>query len=818
MEIWARTSRRIFDKIYGNNIENIYDILSHRISDNKNLEFEMRISDLHGNCSLKYWNVYNEYFRESPEFLDDLIITYENPFITVNGNTFREYYVGGVKQEKTLITKFATSTPDKFTIPLMTKLSIERYIENLGDIQKYPKNYARTFRQSYTIDCDLISKRSRKYISNWRVDKTVRLIYSKFPKNYIEKIDISNPQNFDILDLEFEYIGDFKDLEFSLISLFEFLYLSHPIMRTQYFDISFDYNIYSILSGDKLKSFKPTLKIKGSDLHRNKLSIPEDSELKILIYDNDENYIEVENDRIIFDYFDGFNLYNYSIIPVFKYGNKYICFDCYCYEKELIFMKNYEIRFECLKRLCDSSKKLKINFNHKKPYFTIYLYNNFQDIRISPNTYYIDLFVEKCLDNTYILYTQNSNLLISPLLNINIYIPGNRNDFDRDIRDRKIFIDKTCVKFKCELNYGYLDLVPVSKSSRVSEIDEVSNVLLEAYSKFNNITEYKENDVDVVDLLFQVIIEKFNFDKFTNILMLDEYGMINPFASKIINLFISADRIILKSKSKNIVENLYAYYSPIFIPPIKFTTTKYRKMSSKHFYTINENNSIFNIPGIYSNDIDLLITPYQQIRNLSMFIDLFENMKKNLNFDGVAIFNYINRIIDLYSFIYDIDISTDEKVDVTDEKFRDVNMYIDLSSVTEKDELRKKVSNILKKRNHQKITLIRTNRSINSRLLELVHKSDTYLYKYSKYEETNLLKKYLIDILRTSEDEEIKNNVVLFMIKNLSKYINFNIKIYYPSDTKEIVEKLAFDKNFRNNSSLTDLDYLHEYISVEIRF
>lgn len=837
MDLWKQGIRRIFDKVFGNCIDYVCDIINTDIStDTGNIEFEIRLADVKNHCGVDNWNIYNKHLKITSDFIDDVIITYQNPNFKLNNSIIREYFNGNIKQEKDLILKFGSNMISKNTIPLISKLSVERYIPSIGDINKNPTSYAKTYRQSYQIDCKKLSKRSQQYISNWRVDKTIRTFYSKFPKIINEVVDINNPEAFDILDIEFEYVGNFRDLELSLISLIEFLYLAHPIYKHQYKEFSLDYQIYSILSRDRLNSFIIKPEIRGSNNHNYEFLIPENSKLYLMIYESDENYIYLDNSEIYLENFKDFNLYNFSVLLGVKLNDEsrmikknwmnksFLIIDIYIHNRDIISKSKYTQRFRYLENIAHKSNILVIppskNLNNST---NIYLYDDITDIRISPNSFYLNLLTDKCFDGTYILNTKDRILLNYPLLQSNLYVPSSLTKFGKDVLSGKFFIDKSVVKFKCEMCNNYLNLIPITKTTEpIHSLQEASNILLEAYSKFNSIPSWIENEMKLVDLFFQLITERINMMEFSNVLVFDPFGEINPFASKMINNFITCDKIILKTQSKNIIENLYNYYSSQFIPPIITNLTRHSKNINKQFYALNEKCNIFDIPDIFRNDMKLIISPFRRFNKLSEFTQLFDKVNENINENGIFLFNYINTEINLINFLYDIDkcFKHNELNDVDLKLFDEQVILIDLTdkSLTAAEIKKYLISSCKARANANNTFILSKSKFTTVSFLELVDVYDkNYLYKYKKTFKNidNPLHNYIISVIKNKSTEIIGNDLILFIIKNISKYFEFEINVYYPYENKEIMEKLAFDEKF--SQYLKDKD-ISNYVNIEIKF
>lgn len=111
-------------------------------------------------------------------------------------------------------------------IPVVMKFNIEKTMRITEENEKLLLNnrdvfnYQRRQRISYRIN--------KPYLRNWRIDKTIRLLARESQHKklhcFLEKSNVSNPDLYDYLDIEFEYIGDFSEIDISLCKLFEYLY------------------------------------------------------------------------------------------------------------------------------------------------------------------------------------------------------------------------------------------------------------------------------------------------------------------------------------------------------------------------------------------------------------------------------------------------------------------------------------------------------------------------------------------------------------------------------------------------------------------
>lgn len=805
-----KAKEKIISFVFGNNYRNVYEIISNPLKTGS-FEFELRIADEESHCSLEYWNIYNEYFKKKFSLKSDIIATYFNRNIPVKNKIVREYLYGDVAEEKSLILKFESVSANENVIPLVSKLSYEKRIPNssLYEARSMKSSFAKTYRQSYEISCDLLSQRTQHYLQNWRVDKTVRIIADSLSDVRLtnsNETDIDSPNDFDILDLELEFIGEYEHFENSLIALIEFLYKAHPNYKSKFHYVSLDFQYYSLLVNENIKDFFISPKVKQINNFAEEFSIHKKSKRKLLIYNDDQNYIEIDNYDINLSNFKDYDLNKCSIILAFKYENIYYVVDIYYYEIKQIHNDKYSERFKYLEDLCSKSDILKIPKHDNTSTSTsndkcilVSTFDNYKDITIIPDKFYVNLNIKLCPDErSFVLYTDGGIILTSPLLRNKFYIPTGRNELEKEIMLRKIYINNVNIKFKCKLINNYIELIPKKVTDKINTLQEAVFIILEAYSHSFEIDVLKNNEMNEIEEdLFQIIIERENENAYKNVLIYAPYGNFVQNAIKIANSFITYNSLILQSDVHNIITNLNRYHEPDFVMPI--LKSRINRVDAKEIYALNNLQNIYQIPEVYNNNMNLIITSFYKFDKLKEFVNVFKVIQKNICEGGEVLFNFINSETDVFRFIYNIDKCCE---------MNNENVNSDFNVEIETDNGRK-LREYLKIRPKNKITLIKsTSRLGNRNITKIATNNGTYIYMYGEDENKTSLESQLAAIIMTDIKfyVEKNNEIITYLLNELSKKLNLKYSTNHPIHTTELQNRLMlnsklfekFDEKYNN--------------------
>ena len=243
-----RTQRDILVRIFGSECENLSTLLSTTSqlvgSDLHEYEFEVRIADLNDvSTSISYWNTFNERFdpiTTISSFTDDLITSFI-PVIPLRNIHFRSYSTTHTHERKILINKILARSDDRSLPTIVIKLSKETTMSPLPSTSPAPlSSLQRRIRISSTFN--------DPNLHNWRIDRTIRL-FSSSPTDAKLTIpfDITtalSATNYDVLDIEFEYVGHLRDLIPSLFKLLEVIYADFDGFNTTYNVLSSIVNVF----------------------------------------------------------------------------------------------------------------------------------------------------------------------------------------------------------------------------------------------------------------------------------------------------------------------------------------------------------------------------------------------------------------------------------------------------------------------------------------------------------------------------------------------------------------------------------------------
>lgn len=203
-------------------IDNVNSITSN----DTNYEFELRIVNdaFKAGCNLETFRSLNLKNFIQLQYEDVIIANYKTP---VYGYRYRKK-INNDNDNLSLNRKINISqvgtklnNTESIRYPLKMKLNIEDDLEVSTECLQL-ENYQRRQRISYITSIPLLR--------NWRIDKTLRLFSNDindkkltFP---LDKQNVFVPVVYDLLDIEFEFIGNYSEFKKSIFKLFEFIYMS----------------------------------------------------------------------------------------------------------------------------------------------------------------------------------------------------------------------------------------------------------------------------------------------------------------------------------------------------------------------------------------------------------------------------------------------------------------------------------------------------------------------------------------------------------------------------------------------------------------
>ena len=226
----------ILFKLFGSEYINVKTLLSTiaQVTCSDGYEFELRFIDNKGHTSPQLWHDFQcrQSLLELVSYADDIVYTYM-PAAPLVGIHFRSYEKSHIYERKTMISSVSSRSEISSIIPLKINLNKESLMPPNKDLSRYD-NIQRRQRCSYHFKSSLDSH----YLSNWRVDKTIRLYATTLnDKKLSLPLDMSNIDTltyYDELDIEFEYIGDFSEIVVSFFELIRTIYTPY-----EYFDIEY---------------------------------------------------------------------------------------------------------------------------------------------------------------------------------------------------------------------------------------------------------------------------------------------------------------------------------------------------------------------------------------------------------------------------------------------------------------------------------------------------------------------------------------------------------------------------------------------------
>ena len=216
----------ILTTLFGSESTNVKTLLqtTSQITPNvaSDYEFEIRLAESTNfpHVTKEMWTSFFEHMTNELTpiaYSDDLVYTYLVSIPLVNIR-FRRSQNSQIFERKMLINE-VKARPNGSTTPMVIKLSKESTMSPTTELTHYT-SVQRRQRISY--------KFNSPHLSGWRVDATVRLFAHNIKSNKLtielDHNNLNNPTIFDLLDIEFEYIGEFNNLSYSFFRLIQLIY------------------------------------------------------------------------------------------------------------------------------------------------------------------------------------------------------------------------------------------------------------------------------------------------------------------------------------------------------------------------------------------------------------------------------------------------------------------------------------------------------------------------------------------------------------------------------------------------------------------
>lgn len=829
----AVISNKIISRLFGNDTERFQMILNAKLYSNTKITLQLATEpSVNGeryrkaHVDISDWNAFDQDLQPVSGQIDDLITYYENPYFNIEDTSFKKYEIGAVIVEKTSIQEIILKN---LRLPFRINVSSERTINSTHNM--VPTSYVYTWRKKYLINSNIycLSPFAQKYIRDWNVTKIVRKIIPK--KELRMSMDIDNPVQFDMLDIEFEYMGE--DIFNGFLSLFEFLFIRHCddydrkpncliykedlnlSFIPMFTEISSDFLLFNSLSNNLLPELiKPPEIINISIKAERKIQLPENAKRYIMIYIADDNYIKISN-IIDFSHYKGPSTMKFSLLNVYEVSTGiYLISDIYVYDKEIMVGLIYGERIEHIKDLMGVSEIFIDSYESPNMDFvqTIYHLNQVK-YHFKPSNYYIDLKLNLLENETsMIFFTQNNVLLNSPLLLSPIYTPKTRNDLEKDISKDIHKYDGKCLKFQVLFHEGDVsaELIPVEEVSKPMSAYECLSYMLSAYMNNYNISNESIENFTDSDMLLQTIVEKLNLREFRNINLLseDEYDISRSnYALKVLLMFTSAREVTLSGSHRFLISNLLNYYSSTYIEPIRDSTVVI-KNGNVSIHALNNTQSIQQIPKFFMNDMDLIITTFIEFKKLSQFINVMKHIQANIRPSGTTILNYFNKTLSMegkFMFLFNL-----EKVVYSTE---DLAKYAHKDLLLIKDKLNRTDIELIQKRAKLN-TLIMTNTKINnSKLGEVGQKLPSYSHSYIISHEKDMMEQEIFKLMYDkiwNDEDPIRTCVQYIASSN-----EFKVTTYHPYEDEVLMDLVAHNARLFKRFNVQVINY-SDFISIQI--
>ena len=224
-------------KLFGSEYINVKTLLQtmSQVVKSDGYELELRFIDDKGHTSKQLWNTFlsKSSLFELIEYEDDVIYTYQ-PSVPIANIHYRSYQKSNIYERKILINSVASRSEDTSIIPLKINLSKESSMSPNKELVRYD-NIQRRQRCSYKFNTN---SSCSSFLSNWRIDKTIRLFAASLSDKKLSiDLNINNLETldyYDSLDIEFEFIGPYNEIQNSFFELIRTIYPEY-----EYFDIEY---------------------------------------------------------------------------------------------------------------------------------------------------------------------------------------------------------------------------------------------------------------------------------------------------------------------------------------------------------------------------------------------------------------------------------------------------------------------------------------------------------------------------------------------------------------------------------------------------
>lgn len=237
-DITTRSYASVLSSLYGSISLQVGTLLDTLQNDNNpDREFELRfMDDINGHTSVNTWQTLSSHLNgqiEEVSYDDDILVSYI-PANNITGVHVRSFINSGRYEKKVMIASL--TTPQNTNTPTFNiRLSRESNISPFK-VSAYNKvfNYQRRQRKSYSfVDPAL---------SDWRMDKTIRFVTEDpLDARLTAKLQNDNVETlkcYDEIDIEFEFIGDFKRIKESFFRLIACVMLTYKLFDVDYLNAS----------------------------------------------------------------------------------------------------------------------------------------------------------------------------------------------------------------------------------------------------------------------------------------------------------------------------------------------------------------------------------------------------------------------------------------------------------------------------------------------------------------------------------------------------------------------------------------------------
>lgn len=648
----------ILRSVFGAEYSSVYSQL--KLPKGEDVEFEVRISDYDSHCSRKLWNVFDKYMTVEAEIYDDHIQTIVNRNLPIPGSFIRRYLTGRVIQEKTLLTKFATSL-DIDQTPLVLRYSSEKNLSHLemgtgvtrnrvhsqqgrgiwkwvnfdeisSDIGNSDDgltviNTCRSFRQSYLIN--------DPRLKNWRVDKTVRFIVEG-EKNNIQtpaNFDIDRPEGYTMLDIEFEYRDHAPQEEFidSVVSLIDFINsITNP---EKYALFSREYGVINHYT----PLIIPQLEIVSNEhvSQEDGIIVSSDADVGVLIYVSDEKFFTVTEHGMERHGFDRYIGEQYSVISLVGKTPVDILYH------NINDVSNYpaDERMEILREVLENSHLFKIE-NDVDGDMIIVRSGDAHRLSFIPTDCRVNLKL-KLRKNEFEFYLMTSvgTPIESPFIQVSTYTPIlGRSEFEDEISRNRARFDGKVIEFDVVKYNEKLHIIPRRLADNPMSPGNILKIMSFCYSR--RVNRDIQEDVNIIQ---QWSIEKFITGVHNKVCVFVPRMSISP--ANILHyttLGCEIEKIIVQGTPDNVLANINEFYSKKIIRPLSCScsvVTRVPKVTA-----ISDKLDISSVGEFFSNQMNVIVTPFLKFESVNDLIYVVSYIMENSTSHCLIILNYIDGV------------------------------------------------------------------------------------------------------------------------------------------------------------------------------